>query len=350
MNEPRYTEAPETGNAFRRDYINSIEALLDKRSRQAADRRTERMAHIIAAPDEERATLARLLGWPLTEPREAVRSVRRHLVAEDDGYRIYRMQFEIFENYFFYGILFLRDEETPRPLVIAQHGGQGTPESCSDMLGGSNNYRNMTRRLLAGDVNVFAPQLLLWNNARFLCRPQDEGLHMDAIRRPLDQRLKQVGTSIAALEIYSISCVLDYLEAQPFVDRDRLGMCGLSYGGFYALFCAALDTRLRSTLSAAFFNDRRRYAWSDFVWDGSAELFFDSEVALLTYPRKLHIEVGADDPLFSSASSATEYARLHDFCAGSIGTDWLTYRAFEGRHEFPPDDGPIEALIRDLKE
>lgn len=51
----------------------------------------------------------------------------------------------------------------------------------------------------------------------------------------------------------------------PTVDSNKTGMVGLSYVGFYTLYIAALDTRIKAAVSCSFFNDRDRYPWSDLV-------------------------------------------------------------------------------------
>lgn len=38
--------------------------------------------------------------------------------------------------------------------------------------------------------------------------------------------------------------LLDFLEAQPFVDPERIGMAGVSLGGMHTWLCAAMDTRV----------------------------------------------------------------------------------------------------------
>ena len=79
--------------------------------------------------------------------------------------------------------------------MIAQHGGLGTPELCSTLFEGetSYNYKDMTQRILKHDVNVFAPQMLLW---------EKESYGIDYDREYIDAVLKMLGGSITALEIY----------------------------------------------------------------------------------------------------------------------------------------------------
>ena len=138
-----------------------------------------------------------------------------------------------------YGILFVRGKDHKRPLVIAQHGGLGTPEMCSGFFD-SENYNDMTRRILQKGVNVFCPQLYLWDQQRFGRGTPD--------RTSLDNSLKHMGSSIAAVELDGLMKCIDWLSGLSWVDAERIGMIGLSYGGFYTLYLTALDKRIKAAL------------------------------------------------------------------------------------------------------
>lgn len=105
------------------------------------------------------------------------------------------------------GLFFKVDGEEKKPLVIAQHGGQGTPELISGVYGKTDIYNDMLQRIRENGVHVFAPQLLLWSD--------DYNVEFD--RKAIDARLKRVGSSITAVEIYRIIRILDYFEAQKYV-------------------------------------------------------------------------------------------------------------------------------------
>ncbi|HEY3083222.1 MAG TPA: alpha/beta fold hydrolase [Chloroflexota bacterium] len=52
---------------------------------------------------------------------------------------------------------------------------------------------------------------------------------------------------------------LTFLAAQPEVDRDRLGLYGISYGGSTAVFTAAIDQRVRAVVSVTGVGDGPRW-------------------------------------------------------------------------------------------
>ena len=192
--------------------------------------------------------------------------------------------------------------------------------------------------MIAHKVHAFAPQLLLWNREKY-------GVQFDRVN--IDARLKRVGSSITAVELYGLMRILDYFESKDNVSN--FGMVGLSYGGFYTLFLSAIDKRIRSAISCSFFNTRDQIPWSDWTWFGSAEKFDDAEIACLVYPRKLCIEIGTNDQLFDVTYGVKSYERVLELCK-DVGTDWVSFITFEGTHEFHKDDAPIKALVEEISD
>ena len=232
------------------------------------------------------------------------------------------MQIEVLPDLWFYGIYFEHSDGKKRPFVICQHGGMGTPEICSGFFD-SSNYNNMTKRVLAYGVNAFAPQLLLWHSATY-------GIDYD--RKAIDVSLKQIGSSITSVEVYAIMKSINYFSSLHQTDTEKIGMVGLSYGGFYTLFTTACDTRIKMALSSSFYNNRYTHNWSDWMWDKSAQKFLDNEIALLIYPRHLSIVVGNNDELFKAEAAKNEFEDLESVCDN---LSWIDFNVFEGIHEFP---------------
>ena len=164
-------------------------------------------------------------------------------------------------------------------------------------------------------------------------------------RATIDMRLKSVGSSIAALEIFGIMRILDYFEVQDYVST--FGMVGLSYGGFFTLYTAAIDTRIKSAISCSFFCNRDHKPERDWLWTNSAFRFNDAEVAALVYPRNIYIAMGNEDQLFDYKYSIASFERLKEICT-YVGMDWVSFDVFDGTHEFFKYDEPIEMLAKNL--
>lgn len=334
----RYTEAGNAGNGYRSIYQQGLDTLLQRLQTRAEEQRHAVHEVIRTDPEAVRQKIRQLLGWPLTRSRQVGAKVKRQFVASDDMADIYRIQLEIQPGLWMYGILFLQHADKPLPMVIVQHGGFGTPELCSGFID-SANYNDMTRRILEKGVHVFCPQLFLWHWQLFGEREYD--------RRGMDDELKRLGSSITAIEIDGLQQFLDYLQTLPQVDPKRIGMIGLSYGGFHSMLLAALDTRIKACMSSSFFNSARAHKeFSDCAWKGSELYFQDAETAALIYPRKLWIAVGDQDELFPCQSAQEEFARLE---AIREAWDGVRFQAFSGVHEFPRDDDGIIYVVQTLK-
>ncbi len=342
-----YKEDFSAGRKFRDDYLKSIEKLLDKRMEDAKRERELFVDEIIKAPEKALEKFKDMLGWPLNEEKpEGAPKVKETFVASENGIDIIRLQLEILPEFWYYGILFRRNDGKRRPFFISQHGGQGTPELCSSMLEcGSAEYNDMTSRILKYDVNVFSSQMLLWNI---------ENYGTEYNRTDVDNVLKQCGGSITALEVYALTRVLDYFEVQPYVDPEQIGMVGMSYGGMFTLYTSAIDKRIKGALSCSYFCDRfsesvRKFTSKlrpDWVYSKEAKSFFDAQVAMLVYPRKIYFAIGNRDEMFDYKGSLEEFE-----CIKKHFPDWEKWTCleiFDGTHEFCPTDILLEKLMEDF--
>ena len=331
-----YQEEKETSKCYKEQYVSGLSALIENREQLCQKNRETYAKDIFKNPESYRNDFRKMLGWPLVDyEQEELFAPTMEKLSDEDGYCIYRMQFEILKGVFLAGLFFKTDTQKA-PLVIFQHGGAGTPEFVAGMYGSSEYYYDVIQKLISQGANVFAPQLLLWDNT----------YGVDYDRKEIDARLKRVGSSVTAVELHGIFTVLDYFQKQDYVSN--FGMVGLSYGGFYTLYTAALDPRIKSAVSCAFFNQRKRYAYSDWTWFSSANILDDAEIACLIYPRKLCIELGNRDDLFSFESGKQEFERLKILCK-DVGTDWLRFIEFDGIHEFCSDEAPLIELVKHLE-
>ena len=335
----KYTETFEATIATREDYVAGFQRVIRQRQAEVKAERDEYATRLFTDGDACRSDFKKMLGWPLVGFDGAeMPEPKSELISNEDGYDVYRMHFEVLEGFTVSGILFKLRTEEKRPMIIAQHGGEGTPEViCGLNNGDTENYNDMVQRVMARGTHIFAPQLLLWRNA----------FGVPYKRGEIDAALKNLGGSITALEVFAITRIIDYFEAQEYVKN--FGMVGLSYGGFYTLFTTAIDTRIKSAISSSFFNSREEISWVDWTWKDLLYRFNDAEIACLCYPRKLYIAIGAQDALFKVEHGRKSFDRIKELSA-SVGTDWIRFDDFEGVHEFVKTDDFIDALIKDLNE
>ena len=342
-------EAFSVSNPYRSAYQDGIRAIIAARRREMDLIREQTATPLDVAQNREvwRNRLRELLGWPLNCPCEGIPELQ---ICEEKRYgahaRFLRLQIQVLPGLPFYGILFLPDAQGPLPLIIAQHGGGGTPELTADMHG-ENNYNHMTARLLDRGCAVFAPQLLLWEeNSHY---PGIPSYSLPNERGKLNAQLRQAGGGIAALEVFALTRALDALSALSILSRDRVGMIGLSYGGFYTQLLAALDTRIRAAATCAFFNSRYAYCWDDFAWKNAGSVMLDAEICALIAPRALCVHVGRNDHVFSVATALNELERLKPFFAEARAEQQLKIIVSDADHRLTQNGEEIDFLLSHLQ-
>ena len=345
----RYTEPVEKSSPNRQTQFDQVGAYAQRLHDAAPENRdaffqpnyrSERA--YIRSTKELRKALHSRIGYPPPLAKDAAEP-RWEKLADDPYATIYRVWLEVLEGVEAYGLVSIpRGLNGKAPLMICQHGGGGNPELVHGMLEGvgTGNYGWMTMRALKEGYVTLEPALLF----PFGGKEEIKGPN----RQKLDQDLQFLGTSILAVEVYKISRLIDIACERPEVDKDRIAMMGLSYGGCYTLYTAALDTRIDAAVSSCFFNERKRYLWSDWSYFGFMNEFNDAEVAALICPRAFMIEVGDNDTLFAVDGAKAESLRAKKYWDGLGLSDRYVFTAFSGGHEFK-GDGAYEFVRKHLE-
>jgi hypothetical protein len=331
----RYQEPYANSHAIRQEQYTQLNQYIDHLMQLAPERRADffvpdyaSVEAYTASVEPYRAALKARLGFP---PAGSVEDAAPRIEALGaDAYAdIYRVWTPVLAGVDAYGLLFVpRDVKDKAPLLICQHGGGGSPEVVS-VFEGPGNYGWMVQRGLQAGFICYAPSLIfpLGGTEEF------EGPG----RKSIDERLRYVGTSLLAVEVFKITRAIDMLIQREDVDADRIGMVGLSYGGCYTLYTAALDTRIKAAVSSCYFNDRAQYAWADWSYANMLNEFTDPELVGLICPRALMVEVGINDELFSidGARATAPAAQAHYERLGI--PERFQFVPFEGAHEFRGD-------------
>ena len=127
-----------------------------------------------------------------------------------------------------------RDVAGRAPLLVAQHGGGGCPEAICD-FDTRVNYRGFGPEAVRRGYIVWAPLVLMQVTYGGDPEPKTD-------RRYLDRRARLVGTSIVGIEVHKIMAGVRALrDAREEIDGRRIGMTGLSYGGYYTLYAHAAE-------------------------------------------------------------------------------------------------------------
>ena len=170
--------------------------------------------------------------------------LRERTVAEDAGWTGVAITLDALPGVPAQGVLLkpkgLREFER-RPLVVAQHGLMGRPESLFHQPMDSSDYRtyrNFAERLVAQGFVVYCPQ-----------NPYSGDF------RELQLLANPRGVSLFSFIQAQYRRTLDYLEKLPFVDASKIVYYGLSYGGSTALRVPVFDARFRGIVCGGNFNE-----------------------------------------------------------------------------------------------
>lgn len=217
----------------------------------------------------------------------------------------------------------------PAPLVISLHGGGGIPEGA--LFHGGSNYHDQIRGAVEHGYVVWAPLFVMQPFA-----DRDKGTPVPAdIRKTLDAQLRARGTSLMGLEMTKITRALDRILERPEVNPARVAMIGLSYGGYYTLYIAAVEPRIKVAIASCSF--RNTPAAKDGVTEGRPiDLTSPDQVALVA-PRPLQIQVGIKDTQapIDTVRQTAPLARGHYEKAGK--PELFDYAEFDGGHEWRGD-------------
>ena len=345
-----YTESPDTGDRYRKDYADGLKEYLNRLN---AEGRQRRRAHMPPESfweriEEYRLEYMRMLGIDKMDV-SAPQSYDCVEVGEDGMCKIYRYVLHMKEGIPFYGLLFVPNgQKKPAPLIVAQHGSGGTPELCADMIG-NNNYKNMVRRAVQRGAVVFAPQLLLWRY-RDDSSPTQRQHPIPYDRRAVDVSLKRFGLSVTGLEITYIRRAISFFSQMDIVDSEKIGMVGHSYGGYFTLHTMAADTRIQAGYASSFFNNRDFYTnFNDWCYKDSGNLFQDAEVAALCAPRGLFVSVGKSDDIFDYRHSLPEAERAREYYEALGKGENFEFCLWDGGHSISPTDEGFDFLFSALE-
>ncbi len=233
---------------------------------------------------------------------------RTRLLYDEPHWKGYEVVLDVWKGVFAYGILLLPkglQEDEQRPVVVCQHGLEGRPQDTADPR-------------IESVYHSYAAQLA--DRGFIVYAPQNPYIGADAFR-VIQRKANPLKWSLFSLIIRQHERTLDWLAEQPFVDADRIGFYGLSYGGKTAMRVPALLAGYACSICSADFNEwivknatfDSRYSY---MFTGEYEMpefdlgntFNYGEMAALIAPRPFMVERGHDDGVAPDEWVAHEYA------------------------------------------
>ncbi len=258
---------------------------------------------------------------------------RTRLIYDEPLWKGYEVVLDVWKDVFAYGILLLPNDLQPgeqRPVVVCQHGLEGRPQDTADPR-------------IESVYHAYAANLA--DRGFITYAPQNPYIGQDAFR-VIQRKANPIKWSLFSLIVRQHERTLDWLAEQPFVDADRIGFYGLSYGGKTAMRVPALLERYACSICSADFNEwivknatvDARYSY---MFTGEYEMpefdlgntFNYGEMAGLIAPRPFMVERGHDDGVAPDEWVAHEYAVVRRLYVRLGIADRTEIEFFDGGHQ-----------------
>ena len=134
---------------------------------------------------------------------------------------------------------------------------------------------------------------------------------------------------------------IDYLYTRDEIDKDRIGCCGLSLGGFRSAHLAALDDRIKcsvvtgwmSTYSSLLYSHLRNHTYMIYV-PGITKFLDLPDIMSITAPNPVFIQQCSQDRLFPMDGMKQACANIQKVYADMDQLEKYKYRFYDNGHEF----------------
>ena len=269
----------------------------------------------------------------LPEPdRPASPKTRR--IYDHADFEGYEVVLDVWEDVFAYGVLLVPKGLRPgerRPVVVAQHGLEGRPTDLADPDVDHRAYHRYGARLAQEGFVVYAPQNPYIGRDRF---------------RQIWRKAHPLKLSLYSFIVGQHQQTLAWLKSLPFVDGERIGFYGLSYGGKTAMRIPPLLDDYALSICSADFNewvwkntsttDRYSYLFTqeyDMLEFNFANVINYAELATLMAPRPFMVERGHSDGVAPDEWVAYEFAKVRRFYDRLGLGDKTEIEFFDGPHE-----------------
>ena len=287
----------------------------------------ERFRRIIGVVDERIPFDAPTLDANLNEPA---------LVSIGSGYQVFAVRWPVFAGVEGEGLL-LEPDQKPVARIVALADADWTPEMLVGLAPGIPTGAQFARRLAEYGCQVLVP-VVIDRHPTGLVNPRIPSPSDQTHREFVYRMAFQMGRHIIGYEVQKVLAAVDWFSrSQP---AGPIGVIGYGEGGLLALYSAAADTRIDTTLVSGYYQSRQNL-WREPVyrniWGLLAE-FGDAELASLIAPRALIIEASRGPEITGPPVVATQSKT--DAAPGDLVSPPLV----DTRSEFERAKPPFENL------
>jgi dienelactone hydrolase len=253
---------------------------------------------------------------------------------DEPKWKGYEVTLDLYLDVFAYGILLVPKDLKPdekRPVVVCQHGLEGRPQDVVNPRERTHYYNSFGAQLADRGHIVYAPQNPYIGQDKF---------------RVLQRKANPLGLSLFSFIVRQHERTLDWLATLPFVDAQRIGFYGLSYGGKTAMRVPAILDRYALSICSGDFNE---WTWKNVSIDYRGSYMFSgeyempefnlgstmvyAEMAALIAPRPFMVERGHDDGVGIDEWVAYEYAKVRRLYSRLKLPERTEIEYFAGQHE-----------------
>ncbi|SHF69207.1 Dienelactone hydrolase family protein [Fodinibius roseus] len=204
-------------------------------------------------------------------------------------------------------------EGVQRPVVVCQHGLEGRPEDVITKEPGTRAYEvyeGFASTLAEKGYVTFAPQGLFRGEENF---------------RLIQRKANPLGLSLYSFMVGQHQRIVEWLGEQSYIDSERIGFYGLSYGGKTAMRVPALVEEYALSICSGDFNEWVRKvanagpdAYNSYPFTKEYEIpewdlghtYNYAEMAALIAPRPFMVERGHFDGVGKDEWVAYEFAKV----------------------------------------
>ncbi|MFC3199648.1 dienelactone hydrolase family protein [Parapedobacter deserti] len=291
------------------DMVSSIHRFLDRYVSQVTSSRDKEWAQHHSVDDfhsfvaSKRVLLAKQLGVvdKRLEPEMLgyYQATDQQTRVQNKGYRMEAVHWNVLEGLSASGLVIYPKGPVKGRAVLVPDAGM-PPEHLAGIVASDLPGFARAQRLASQGWMVVIP--LLVDLGQAYAGNATLGLHSSLTHREwIYRQAYMLGRHVIGYELQKIFAAIDWLEQLEQSSNSPIGVAGYGEGGMLALYAAALDPRIATTVISGYFNNRSDL-WQEPVYRnvfGLLKDFGDAELAAMCWPRKLVIEHALVDSVTS---------------------------------------------------